>query len=177
MTENPWFAVRTFNCQEQKVSRYLTEKGLIHFIPMTYLQIKSASGEECPETKPILVPAVHNLLFVQKVTSQKEMIQLLKECPVPVSIFRQPGEEKCCEISARDMIELRALCDPQYKTSIYVTQGEAEAIIGKDVRVVQGPFKGAVGRLVRVHKQFYFLKAVIGMGVMVRVSRWYCEPL
>ena len=29
------------------------------------------------------------------------------------------------------------------------------------------PFKGAVGRLVRKHKRYYFLKAVIGMGVMV----------
>ena len=177
MTEKSWFAIRTFNCQEQKVSRYLSEKGLMHFIPMTYLQVKSASGEDCIETKPILVPAVHNLLFVEKFASQKEMLKVLRECSAPVSIFRQPGEEKFCEIPARDMIELRALCDPEYKTSIYVTQGEAEAIIGKDVRVVQGPFKGAVGRLVRIHKQFYFLKAVIGMGVMVRVSRWYCEPI
>ena len=165
----PWYAVRTFNCQEQKVSRFLTEKGLSHFIPMTYTQVGDA--------KPVLVPAVHNLLFVQKEGTQNDMLKTLSESIYPVSVFRHPGDRGLCEISARDMIELRMLCDPQYKTSVFMTQGEAEAMIGKDVRVIAGPFKGSVGRLVRKHKQYYFLKAVIGMGVMVRVSRWYCEPI
>ena len=69
------------------------------------------------------------------------------------------------------------LCDPQYKTTVFMTQGEAEVMVGKDVRVTNGPFKGTIGRLVRKHKQYYFLKAFIGMGVMVRISRWYCEPI
>jgi hypothetical protein len=75
------------------------------------------------------------------------------------------------------MVELRMLCDPQYKTSVILTQDEADALIGKEVRVVAGPFKGSVGRLVRKSKEFYFLKTVIGMGVMVRISRWYCEAI
>ena len=75
------------------------------------------------------------------------------------------------------MVELRMLCDPQYKTSVFMSQGEAEAMVGKEVRVVAGPFKGSTGRLVRKNKQYYVLKSVIGMGVMVRVSRWYCEPI
>ena len=58
-----------------------------------------------------------------------------------------------------------------------MTQAEAEAMVGKEVRVIAGPFKGTVGRLVRKHKQYYFLKSVIGMGVMLRISRWYCEPI
>ena len=187
MTENttsqpdnlqPWYAIRTFNCQEQKVSRFLTEQGLLHFIPMTYAKVmKSIDGEEAVEAKPILVPAVHNLLFVQKQGTQNDMLKAFSESIYPVSVFRHPGDRGLCEISARDMIELRMLCDPQYKTSVFMTQGEAEAMVGKDVRVIAGPFKGSVGRLVRKHKQYYFLKAVIGMGVMVRVSRWYCEPI
>lgn len=169
----PWLAVRTFNCQERKVSRYLTQRGCVHFIPMTLS--KEINDDE--KVKQILVPAVHNLLFVQMKGTQQEMIQLLSECNIPVSIFRHPGMKQFCEIPAHDMIELRMLCDPQYKTSVFMTQGEAEAMVGKEVRVVAGPFKGSVGRLIRKNKQFYFLKAVIGMGVMVRVSRWYCEPI
>ena len=171
--DEPWYAIRTFNCQEKKVSRYLTERGLVHFIPMTYSVAKSQDGKP----KPILVPAIHNLLFVQKQGTQKNTVQTLQECATPVSIFRQPGSKKLCEISAREMVELRLLCDPQYQTSLYMTQSEAEVMIGKEVRVVKGPFKGSVGKLVRKDKQYYFLKAIIGMGVMVRISRWYCEPL
>lgn len=169
----PWYAIRAFNCQEQKVSRFLTEKGCSHFIPMTV----SVDTKNPENPKRILVPAIHNLLFVQKQGTETEMIQLLRECPVPVSIFRYPSSEKLCEISSREMIELRMLCDPDFETSIFMTQGEAEAMVGKNVRVVDGPFKGAVGRLVRKDKKYYFLKAVIGMGVMVRISRWYCEPV
>ena len=124
-----------------------------------------------------LVPAVHNLLFIQKKGSQRAMTRLLKECIIPISIFRNPGSQTFCEISERDMVELRMLCDPQFKTSVFMTQTEAEAMVGKDVRVIAGPFKGSIGRLVRKHKQYYFLKAFIGMGVMVRISRWYCEPI
>ena len=33
------------------------------------------------------------------------------------------------------------------------------------------------GKLVRKSKQYYFLKVIIGVGVMVRIPRWYCEPV
>ena len=173
---SPWYALRTFNCQEQKVSRFLTEKGCRHFIPMRYVG-EVTDGEEKGNSKPKLVPAVHNLLFVQKHESQKHMLRLLGECNAPVSVFRQPGSQLVCEISARDMLELRILCDPDFKSAVFISQPVAEAMIGKDVRVVSGPFKGAIGKLVRKQKQYYFLKAVIGMGVMVRIPRWYCEPI
>lgn len=170
---NTWYAIRTFNCQEQKVSRFLADKGYVHFIPMMFS--KEVTDEEPP--RRILVPAVHNLLFVQKKDTQKQLLKDLSECSIPVSIFRHPGQQGFCEIPAHDMIELRMLCDPDFKTSVFMTQPEAEAMIGKEVRVVAGPFKGSTGRLVRKNKQYYFLKAVIGMGVMVRISRWYCEPI
>ena len=173
--EKPWYAIRTFNCQERKVSHFLTVKGCIHFIPMTVTQSKPKEGES---PKPILVPAIHNLLFVQKTGTQQEMLDILKECTYPISIIRHPGVDTPCEISARDMIELRMLCDPQFQnTSVFMTQDEAENLIGKEVRVTVGPFKGSVGKLVRRNKQYYFLKIVTGLGIMVRISRWYCEPL
>lgn len=173
--EHSWYALRTFNCQELKVSKFLTEKECMHFIPMTMVPGKMKEGET---PKRILKPAVHNLLFIQKTGTQQEMLDMLKECMYPISLFRHPGADHPCEISARDMIELQMLCDPQFQnTSVFMTQDEAENLIGKDVRVTVGPFKGSIGRLVRRNKQYYFLKIVTGMGVMARISRWYCEPI
>ena len=97
--------------------------------------------------------------------------------PAPVSFFRNPGVQQYCEISERDMMEFRLLCDPQFTTKTFVSQSEAEAMIGKEVKVVSGPFKGSKGKLVRKSKQYYFLKVIIGVGVMVRIPRWYCEPV
>lgn len=169
----PWYAVRTFNCQEQKVSDFLTDKGYNNFIPMTLSQEK---GDE-KNPKQIRIPAVHNLLFIQRKETPEQLIKDLSECHIPTNIFRHPGEKKLCEISDLEMVELRMLCDPSFQTSTFISHPEAEAMIGKEVRVVAGPFKGSTGRLVRKNKQYYFLKSVIGMGVMVRISRWYCEPI
>ena len=170
-----WYALRTFNCQEQKVSSFLTDNGYLNFIPMVYSTQPAKDNDE--EKEKVLVPAVHNLLFVQKSGSLKQMVSLLKECVVPVSFFRNPGVQQYCEISERDMMEFRLLCDPQFTTKTFVSQSEAEAMIGKEVKVVSGPFKGSKGKLVRKSKQYYFLKVIIGVGVMVRIPRWYCEPI
>ena len=178
---NTWYALRTFHRLELKVSLFLEENHLQHFIPMVYstkMAKPKEDGEEGADPmKPELVPAVHNLLFVKKNVSQRQMEKILSECVIPVSVFRQPGDRRLCEISDRDMMEFRMLCDPKFEQSIFMTQGDAEAMVGKKVRVIAGPFKGLLGRLVRKKKQFYFLKSIVGMGVMVRISRWYCEPL
>ena len=170
-----WYALRTFNCQEQKVSSFLTDKGYLHFIPMIYAP--GTNTEKNEKEKKVMVPAVHNLLFIRKTGSLKQMIGLLKECQTPVIFFRYPGTQQYCEIPERDMIEFRLLCDPQFTTSTFITQAEAESLVGKEVRVVSGPFKGSRGKLIRKSKEYYFLKVVTGMGVMVRIPRWYCKPI
>lgn len=174
LQEKSWLAVRTFNCQEQKISRFLTEKNCVHFIPM---KVAMAPRKDNEAPKRVLVPAVHNLLFVQKMESQQQTVQLLKECGIPVNVYRLPGASRYCEIPDREMVELRTFCDPQFNTTIYLDQEEAEEMIGKKVRVVKGAFKGSIGQLVRKKKKYYLLKIITGMGVMVHISRWYCEPI
>ena len=49
--------------------------------------------------------------------------------------------------------------------------------VGKEVRVVHGPFAGITGRLVRKRNEYYFIKTMMEVGVMLRISRWYCEPV
>lgn len=173
-TNHPWYAIRTFNCQEQKVCRFLAEKGFLHFIPMKVTQTPVKEGES---PKQVLTPAVHNLLFVQQPENSSLLIQALKDCPFPVSVFRHPGVDQYCVIPDSEMVELRMLCDPQFHTPIYLASEEADVMVGKEVRIMKGPFKGSIGKLVRKQKQYYFLKVVTGMGVMVHISRWYCKPL
>ena len=58
-TKNPWYAVRTFNCQELKISDFLKGRKKVHFVPMTYVE-KEKEGK----TRKMLVPVVHNLVFL-----------------------------------------------------------------------------------------------------------------
>ena len=42
---------------------------------------------------------------------------------------------------------------------------------------ISAPFTGMTGKLHRVKNKFYFIKTLAGFGVMIRISRWYCEVM
>lgn len=168
-----WYAVRTFNCQELRLGEFLTEKGKEYFIPMTYAEKRNRGGK----TKRILVPVVHNLLFVRKDEPQKHLMQMLSECNLPMTVFRKEGTNDWYEIPDAQMVEFRSLCDPHFKDTLFMTSEEADAKPGKLVEVVHGPFAGMTGKLHRVKNSYFFIKTLVGVGVMLRISRWYCKVL
>lgn len=170
---SPWYALRTFNCQELKVGSFLEEKGKEYFIPMTYVERHTRDGK----SKRVLAPVVHNMVFVRKDESQKSMLRLLEECTVPLYVMRREGTAECYEIPDVQMTEFRVLCDPAFDGTVFMTGEEAEVIPGKLVRVVHGPFAGMTGKLHRIKNNFYFIKTLVGVGVMLRISRWYCQPI
>lgn len=170
---SPWYAVRTFNCQELKVSEFLSERGKEHFIPMTYQEKRNRQGK----TKRVLVPVVHNMLFVRKDEPQRVMSGLFNECTMPLYVLRREGTSDFYEIPDVQMNEFRALCDPNFDGTLFMSGEEAEAKPGKMVRVVHGAFSGMTGKLCRVKNNYYFVKVLAGIGVMMRISRWYCQVL
>ena len=91
---SPWYAIRTFNCQELKVSEFLSEKGKEHFIPMTYVERHTRQGK----AKRVLAPVVHNMVFVRKDDSERHMSRLFSECTVPLYILRKEGTPDYYEI-------------------------------------------------------------------------------
>src|SRR5574344_1918890 len=130
-----WYAIRTFNCKELEISKFLTEKGLTNFVPMAYAE-KFEKANEKP--KKILVPVIHNYLFLQKTIPELE-------------VMKKDGSNEYCEISESEMAEFRLLCDPNFESSVFMKADEAEAKPGKNVVIIHGPFSGVHGKLHRVH--------------------------
>ena len=168
-----WYAIRTYNCQEMKISDFLTGKEKEHFIPMTYVERKGRDGK----VKRVLVPVVHNLIFLRKDEPQKRMLRLLGACTGPLSVLRKEGSLDCYEIPDSQMVEFRALCDPDFEDTQFITHEEAEAKPGKEVRIVHGQFAGMTGKIHRVNNNYFFIKTLAGVGVMIRISRWYCKVI
>ena len=168
-----WYALQTFFRKEREVEDFLKEKGYAPFVPKLYRERVDANGQKHRE----LVPAVHNLLFMPKVADGKEQVLALRDCPYPVRIIRKPDSEGFYEIPDRQMVEFRAICDPDYTNTIYASREFADDRPGKRVRVIQGPFKGMEGKLVRYKNRFYIVITLVNLGVFLRISRWYCEPI
>jgi len=171
--EDIWFAVRTFFCKEESVARYLSSHGIEHFIPQRYQEEVTLDGER----KRKLVPAVHNLLFIKSTISEKEMKDIISQCPVSVSVIKNQETKKYYQIPNSQMVEFRAICDPNYKDTLYVDQEVAEARVGEEVRVVRGQFTGLKGKLVRYKNRSYVVIVLAGLGVMIHIPKWYCRKL
>lgn len=166
-----WYAVRTFNHQECAISDFLKEKDVPHFIPMIYKE----KGKANEKPKRVLVPVVHNLLFIRKSLPEREMMRLLQQCVIPMSVLKKEDRSAYYEIPDSQMLEFRAMCDPEYRDTRYVTKEDADAKPGKMVRIIQGPFKGQTGKLVRLGNDYFIVKTMVSIGVMLHISRWYCE--
>ena len=167
-----WYAVRTFHNKECQLSEYLKSKGVIHFIPMT-TGVKTKQGK----AHRVLVPVVHNLLFIQRTLPDKELVEVLKESDIAYNIYRYTDSTRYSEISDREMREFRAFCDPSLEDTRYVSGAEAEMKVGREVMIIHGAFKGIRGKLVRYGNDYFMVKTLVGVGVMIHISRWYCKPV
>ena len=119
-----WYILRSFNCQELKVSQFLTEKGKRHFIPMMYVEKSDRKGH----SRRVLAPVVHNLIFLEKDDSQHNLMQMLNECPVTCYALRKEDSFEWCEVPDREMIEFRALCDPNFSDTHIMTRDDADVL-------------------------------------------------
>lgn len=171
--ERVWYAVQTFHCKEERLGEYFAKKGLSCFIPRRYEDIVGPDGKK----RRKLVPAIHNLLFLERTFEEKLISEMISETPVPFFIMCKRENRKPYEIRDREIVELRAICDPDYEGTLYTDAVEADARPGSRVRVKQGLFKGMEGKLTRYKNRYYVVVTVASLGVMVHIPKWYCEKL
>lgn len=172
--ENNWLVIRTFNRKEMEVGAFLKAKGLTYFIPMTYKE-KVVNNELKP--RRILIPVIHNYVFLQKPDGDSDIRLLLTECRIPLTLMKNKGDDHVSEIPNKDMTDFRLLCDPDFGRTPkeFLDAEEAEVKPGREVEIVHGPFAGIRGKLHKNSQKYWFIKTVGGVSVMLRISRWYCK--
>ena len=168
-----WYAVQTFYCKEERLGQFFEERGINCFIPMRYTEHEALDGKKHRK----LIPAVHNLLFIEKTFTEKELLEKVKDCPIPFLLVRNRSTRQCYEIQDREMLEFRAVCDPNYTGTLFVDTAMAEARPGQAVRVIRGPFAGLEGKLTQYKKSYYVVVTLATIGVMLHIPKWYCEKI
>lgn len=170
-TYNGWCAVKTVHCKEMEIADWLRSQGFECFVPMTY-KIDCSKERE----KRVLVPAVHNYLFVRRIVSDAEFEKVVSQSTIPFYVIKSLKGKQYAVISDAEMTEFRMICDPDFSDdATFMSSAEADIIPGHEVEVIKGPWKGTRGKLARIKGKHFFIKAVIGMGVMLHISRWYCR--
>ncbi len=170
----PWYAIRLFgNCQS-RADEYFKDKGMETFIPMSYRDYVDEDGKRRRKLRPV----VANLIFVKKTVSLKVMTEVMMQSVLKMSVLTKSRENReYYEIPAKQMFEFQVMCNPEIEMRKYLSAEEAKLKRGTPVLVTHGPLKGLSGRLVRQSHKYFLLKEVPGIGVMLKVSRWCCQPL
>lgn len=167
-----WYALQVFHHKENALRQHLEGKGVGCFLPMRYAEHTDTEGR----AKRILVPAIHNLLFVQCGQGEEPALaETLQASPYASRVYTKT--DGCwCDIGSAEMAELRAASDPGFQGTLFVEAGFAATRRGTPVCVVRGPLKGLKGKLVRYRKRSYVVLIAASIGVMVQVSKWRCHP-
>lgn len=151
-----WFVFRAIYNQVDKVYKVLQEKHIETYIPMHYVQ-KVKNGKK----KRILEPLLPNLVFVY--TTRKQADNLVRKTS-DISGYIKYYLDKTAEKEASGFHPPLTIKDAEMMNFIHATSIENDHIMmvspeychyksGDLVRVVDGDFKGVVGKVARVSGQ------------------------
>lgn len=174
-TINPWYVLRT-HFRELPIRDALQEKGLVCFVPMQYRTFIEEIEDSAEIKDKELRIIVHGYVFVEKSKEEVQMREIFSQLNEPFQPIRNE-DGSLYEVSATDMRDFRMLSDPHYTQSIYVSRQRADNLIGKNVEITRGKFRGIQGKLTKIKGKYFFIKHVAGLGVMIHISRWYCRVL
>ena len=170
----PWYAIKLYGLSQKKIEKYFSENGLETFIPQEYVDVEDAEHK----VKHVLRPVVKNLIFLKKTMDEGDIKKVISSSDLKLSVITVSKiDKRYCEIPARQMDEFMLMCNPDILLKKFISEEQAHLKKGALVRVKRGPLQGFTGRLVRANKNYYLLKDVPGMAVLLKVTKWCCVVL
>jgi len=158
-----WYPMRVTYHQELKIKEQLDVLGIDNFIPMHYDLINSSDGPQ-----KILIPAIHNLIFVH--TSQEELtrLKMYKKELEPMRYMMKTstnGHKEILHVPDCQMADFMKVASVQDKTIIFLDAIKSSSM-GRRVRITAGRFKGVEGIIKRIKKNKYFLIQIDGVAAV-----------
>lgn len=139
--------------REMKIKALLDEMGVESFLPMHYELVETKTGGK----KRVLLPAIHNLIFVR---STQEFLTNLKMCHEEFAPMRyMMKRSRSCEtqgeiiqVPDRQMDNFMRVASVQDDRVIFLDSNEFVNKVGQRVKVIDGFFAGVEGVVKRINK-------------------------
>ena len=148
--EKQWFVLRVTYQRELIAQEKLQAIGVDSFVPVK--KIKSYDKKGKPIWKSIA--ALHNYIFVH---STREKVDCIKQEYIPwlryvISPNRDCGT-KIMTVPPKQMESFIAIAGSEDERILYLNPDEINLTNGDRVRVLDGPFKGAEGILMKIENK------------------------
>lgn len=169
-----WYAIRLITPRQEAAQQLFAEHNIESFIPMEQKDYIDKEGHRHSK----MMPVVRNLIFIRKSLTENEIRQIItNQMQLKMSVYRKADSNDYYEISEKEMQEFQIMCQPNLLERKFLSAEQAEIKVGTPVKVTNGPLKGITGKLVRSSKRYYLLKEIPGIAVMLKVTKWCCQPI
>jgi len=163
-----WYALRVTYGRELKFQTMLKEAGFETFVPM-----KKKKVEKEGKQITIIVPAVSNLCFVNtsKAALDRFMDDFGEACPA--RYIWDKANSRPAIIPDKAMNDFITVCTVMADDVLYIKEITAKLREGRKVRILDGPFKGIEGTVLRVKRS---RRVVVELPGMLAVATTYIQP-
>lgn len=138
-----WYAIRVTYNREMKVKRELDSMHIENFLPMKYRVVMR--GEK--KTKE-LVPAIHNLIFVN--ISRNDLKEYKATTTLPIRYIMNKGTREPIVIPDQQMKNFIAVAGNTSEQIVYLDPNLSNFKKGDKVKIIGGVFEGANGYFMRI---------------------------
>ncbi len=164
--EKQWWALRVTYNRALMAKQSLDLLGYESYVPMQYRE--QMQGEERVKR---LVPSIANLLFLHLEPSAMQQLKATTTLPLRYIMNRETN--KPLIVPDYQMQSFMAVAKTQVQDLIYLTPSPGDFAKGERVRVMGGPFKGAVGKFVRFKGD---RRVVVTIDGVVAVATTFIHP-
>ena len=163
-----WFAIRVTYGRELKFKKLLEEAGIQCFVPMRRKKVEKDGRHEVK-----IVPAVSNLCFVN--TDKPVMDEFMKSFGEACwgRYFWDKTIGGPAVIPDKAMEDFMQISLVMADEVLYLQNITEKLRAGQKVRVIDGPFKGVEGVVVRVKRS---RRVVVDIPGMIAIATTYVKP-
>lgn len=164
MVNLKWFPMRVTYHRELKVKEQLDILGIENFVPMHYELVETKKGR-----KRMLVPAVHNLIFVHSTQEAITHLKMTKkECePLRYMMRRvsssRNSQSEIITVADHDMENFMRVASVQDESVMFLDYKEFIGKEGRRVRINEGAFAGVEGVIKRIKRNKHVVVQIEGV--------------
>ena len=149
-----WFPMRVTYHREMKIKALLDDLGIDNFLPMRWEIVETKGGGR----KRILLPAIHNLIFVRSTQEYLTNLKTTREEFSPLRyMMRRPlssgqGNGEIIRVPDRQMENFMRVASVKDDRVMFLENSDYINKVGQHVKVIDGYFAGVEGIIKRINK-------------------------
>jgi transcription antitermination factor NusG len=150
-----------------KIKAMLDESSIESFIPMRYELVETRNEGK----KRILLPAIHNLVFVHSTQETLTQLKMTRKefSPMRYMMKRSTADTKSSEIMTvpdDQMNNFMRVASVQDDRVMFLNYDELNNNVGKRVKIIDGYFSGVEGTIKRINRNKRVVVQIDGVAAV-----------